>query len=81
MQADRNKFQAIAVGERTHEKSASCKFGSIDIKCDDVVKLLGIDMDFKLNFDNKISNSLCTINLAIVLHGSVHPDRILSFIF
>ena len=56
MQANPNKFQAIAAGKRTHEKSPSFKFGSIDIKCDEVVKLLGIDIDFRLNFDNHISN-------------------------
>ena len=31
------------------------KFGSINIKCDDEVKLLGIDIDFRLKFD-QISN-------------------------
>ena len=56
MQANPNKFQTIAAGKRTHEKSTSFKFGSIDIKCDEVVKLLGIDIDFRLNFDNHISN-------------------------
>ena len=52
MQANPNKFQAIAVGKRTREKSPSFKFGSFYIKCDDEVKLLGIDIDFRLNFDN-----------------------------
>ena len=56
MQANPNKFQTIAAGKRTHEKSPSFKFGPIDIKCDEVVKLLGIDIDFRLNFDNHISN-------------------------
>ena len=56
MQANPNKFQAIAAGKRTHEKSPFFKFGSIDIKCDEVAKLLGIDTDFRLNFDNLISN-------------------------
>ena len=56
MQANLNKFQAIAAGKRTHEKSPSLKFGSIVIKCDEVVKLLGIDIDFRLYFNNHISN-------------------------
>ena len=56
MQANPNKFQAITAGKRTHDKSPSFKFGSIDIKCDEVVKLLGIDIDFRVNFDNHISN-------------------------
>ena len=55
MQANPNKFQTIAAGKRTHEKSPSFKFGSIYIKCDEVVKLLGIDIDFRLNFDRHIS--------------------------
>ena len=56
MQANPNKFQAIAVGKRTHEKSPTFNFGSINITCDEVVKLLGIDIDFRLSFDNHISN-------------------------
>ena len=56
MRANPYKFQAIAAGKRTHEKSPSFKFGSIDIKCDEVAKLLGIDTDFRLNFDNLIRN-------------------------
>ena len=55
MRTNPYKFQAIPVGKRTHEKSPSFKFGSIDIKCDDEVKLLGIDIDYRLNFD-QISN-------------------------
>ena len=45
MQANPNKFQAIAVGKRTHEKFPTFHFGSINITCDEVVKLLGIDID------------------------------------
>ena len=56
MQANPNKFQAIAVGKRSHEKSPTFNFGSINITCDEVVKLLGIDIDFRLSFDNHISN-------------------------
>ena len=60
MQANRNKFQAIAVGKRTLEKSPNFDFGSINITCDEVVNLLGIDIDFRLSFDNHISN-ICKI--------------------
>ena len=34
MQANPDKFQAIAAGKRMHEKSPSFQLGSIDIKCD-----------------------------------------------
>ena len=56
MQANPNKFHAKAAGKSAHEKSPSFKFGSIDIKSDEVAKLLGIDTDFRLNLDNLISN-------------------------
>ena len=48
-------FQATGVGKRTHEKSPTFKFGSIEITCDEEVKLLGVDIDFKLSFENHIS--------------------------
>ena len=56
MQANQNKFQAIAVGKRVHEKSPTFNFESINITCDEVFKLLGIDIDFRLGFENHISN-------------------------
>ena len=55
-QTNPNKFQAITVGKRTHEKSPTFNFGSINITRDGVVKLLCIDIDFRLSFDNHISN-------------------------
>ena len=58
MQANPNKFRTIGVWKRTHERSPTFKFGSIEITCDEEVKLLGVDIDFKLSFENHISN-LC----------------------
>ena len=58
MQANPNKFQAIAVGKRKHDKSPVFNFGPISVNCDEIVKLLGIDIDFKLSFDSHIS-SIC----------------------
>ena len=58
MQAKPNKFQAIGVGKRTHERSPTFKFGSIEITCDEEVKRLFVYIDFKLSFENHISN-LC----------------------
>ena len=34
------------------------KISDAEIKCEEVVKLLGIDIDYKLSFDQHISN-LC----------------------
>jgi hypothetical protein len=43
------KFQAIAVGSKTHAKTPVFKIDSAEITCDEVVKLLGIDIDYQLN--------------------------------
>ena len=58
MQANPNQFQAIGVGKRKHERSPLFKFGSIEITSEEEVKLMGVDIDFKLSFENYISN-LC----------------------
>ena len=59
MKANPDKFQAISIGKRTFEKSPVFELkGSIFIECDEVVKLLGIDIDYQLKFDNHINN-LC----------------------
>ena len=55
MQANPEKFQALAVGKKTHEKQPVFKIGNIDIKCDESVKLLGVDIDFRLRFDEHIA--------------------------
>jgi hypothetical protein len=43
-----HKFQAIAVGNKTHAKTPIFKIDSAEITCDEVVKLLGIDIDYQL---------------------------------
>ena len=54
MKANPDKFQAIAIGKRTFEKSPVFELkGSIFIECEDVVKLLGIDIDYQLKFDKR----------------------------
>ena len=58
MQANPNKFQAIGVGKRTHERSPTFKFRYLEITSDEEVKLLGVNIGFKLSFVNHISN-LC----------------------
>ena len=58
MQANLDKFQAITVGKKTHDKQPVYNIGNINISCDDSVKLLGVDIDFSLKFVLHISN-LC----------------------
>ena len=58
MQANPEIFQAIGVGKRTHDMNLTIKVSDTQINCEDVVKLLGVDIDYQLNFDQHISN-LC----------------------
>jgi len=58
MQANPDKFQSFAIGKSTSCKKPSFKIGDATITCEKVVKLLGIDIDYKLNFDTHIQG-LC----------------------
>ena len=50
MQANTDKFQVLAVGKKNFEKSPSLQIQNLS--CETVVKLLGIDIDYQLNFNN-----------------------------
>ena len=54
MQANPDKFQAIAVGKRTFSRNPVFNLDLTTINCEQTVKLLGIDLDFQLNFDAHI---------------------------
>ena len=54
MQANPEKFQALAVGKRTFSRNPVFQINSVDIYCDETVKLLGIEIDFQLKFDAHI---------------------------
>ena len=56
MKANPDKFQAVAVGLKTHKKSPVFKVGNVNIETEDVVKLLGVDIDFNSKFDCHIQN-------------------------
>ena len=56
MQANPDKFQALAVGKRTIDKKPICNIGNTHITCEESVKLLGVEIDSLLNFDLHISN-------------------------
>ena len=58
MQANSDKFQAIAVGKEHLKKKLILKISDTEIICEEVVKLLGVDIDYKLIFDQHITN-LC----------------------
>ena len=57
MKANPEKFQAIAIGSKTRSKNISFKLTEeINIKCEEEVKLLGVTIDFRLNFNTHITN-------------------------
>jgi len=55
MQANPDKFQAIAIGNKSCDYINEFKIDNVTIKCEESVKLLGVDIDFLLNFDQQIS--------------------------
>ena len=55
MKANPTKFQAICIGKRAHGYITSFNIVSAEIKCEDNVTLLGINIDFMLRFDDHVS--------------------------
>ena len=55
MKANLDKFQAICIGLKSHDAISSFKINDTIIKCDDNVTLLGVNIDFMLNFNDHIS--------------------------
>ena len=56
MQANPEKFLAISIGKKTHTQNIVLNLNGFNIKCDDEVKLFGVTIDFKLDFNTHISN-------------------------
>jgi hypothetical protein len=56
MQANPEKIQAIAYCNFFFDKSPIFQIGTANISCDEVINLLGVDIDFMLNFDCNIKN-------------------------
>ena len=50
------KFQTIAVSKKSFDKSLIFQIETANISCDEIVKLLGVDIGFMLNFDCHIKN-------------------------
>ena len=77
MQANPEKFQAISLGKKTHDKNIIFNLDGIFIVCDDEVKLLGVAIDFKLNF-NSHSINICkkvARQLNVLKQIGKHLDR------
>ena len=55
MKAQPHKSQAICIGKMTHDNIESFQIGQTNIKCDDSVTLLGINIDYMLKFDAHVS--------------------------
>jgi hypothetical protein len=58
MQANPDKFQVLAVGKKTYDKNSSIHIQNSDLTCEKTDKLLGIEIDYQLNFDAHVS-SIC----------------------
>ena len=56
MKANPPKFQAICIGKNAHENIASFKVDSVEIKCEENVTLLGVNIDFMLSFDDHVTD-------------------------
>ena len=56
MKANPEKVQAITIGKKTHDKNLKFNLEGIEIECETEVQLLGVTIDFKLNFNEHISN-------------------------
>ena len=51
MQTNPDEFQFLAVGRKTSDKNPSIHIQNFDLTCESTVTLLGIDIDYQLNFD------------------------------
>jgi hypothetical protein len=58
MQANPEKFQVLAVRKKTFDKNLKIWIQNSTLSCEETVKLLGIEIDYQLNFDIHIS-SIC----------------------
>ena len=56
MKANPTKFQAICIGKNAHENIASFKVDSVEIKCEENVTLLGVNIDFMLSFGDHVTD-------------------------
>ena len=55
IKANPTKFQPFYIGKRAHDDITSFKIDSAEIKREDNVTLLGVNIDFMLRFDDHVS--------------------------
>ena len=55
MQANPGKFQAIVGGKKTFSELKSFSVADNTIPCEETVKLLGVELDYQLNFNEQVS--------------------------
>ena len=56
MKVNPDKFQAICIGQKSHDAISSFQLNYTVINCEDNVTLLGVNIDFMLNFNYNISD-------------------------
>ena len=55
MEANPDKFQFMLLGKSVIPEKKSLKFSKVEIQCETSVKLLGVTLDYKLNFNEHIN--------------------------
>ena len=56
MKANPDKFHAICLGHKAANNIKSFKISNTEIKCDENVTLLGVNIDYQLKFDDHVSD-------------------------
>jgi hypothetical protein len=56
MRANPDKCQVLAVGKKTFDKNMKICIQNSTLSCEETEKLLGIEIDYQLNFDTHISS-------------------------
>ena len=55
MEANPDKFQFVLLGKSVIPEKESLKFSNVEIQCETSVKLFGVTLDYKLNFNEHIN--------------------------
>ena len=74
MKANSDKFQAICIGQKTHDAISSFKLNDTFIKCDDNVTFLGVNIDFMLDLNDHISDICRKASQQLAVHKRI-PNK------